>query len=101
MKRKEISVQIQYRYVADRNLVMASTGNRFLDSQEGAQNSRAEKPETRANKQRRLGERRENERDCALSCNRRVQGNSAHKSLNALKIQLTHYSPTVSRNSTN
>ena len=29
------------------------------------------------------------ERDCALSCNRLVQGNSAHNSLNPLKIQLT------------
>ena len=29
------------------------------------------------------------ERDCALSCNRCVQGNSAHNSLNSLKIQYT------------
>ena len=28
------------------------------------------------------------ERDCALSCNRCVQGNSAHNSLSPLKIQL-------------
>ena len=39
-----------------------------------------------------LGERRKKgegkERDCALSCNRRVQGNSAYNSLTPLKIQL-------------
>ena len=28
------------------------------------------------------------ERDCTLSCNRRVQGNPAHNSLKPLKIQL-------------
>ena len=52
----------------------------------------AEQVKTGATRGGGLGERREKgkgkERDCALSCNRCVQGISAQNSLNALKIQL-------------
>ena len=61
----------------------------FLDSQEVARNSRAQKnwserAEGVLGRGRKKGEGKE--RDCALSCNRCVQGNSAHNSLNQLKM---------------
>ena len=52
----------------------------------------AEREKTGANERRGAwteGKNGGKERDCALSCNRCVQGNAANNSLNPLKIQFT------------